>query len=86
MAKHGTLPEYLYQCHLEVGDKVNLNFGVDEDEQKLVTLTKASQNLIKVVMKKLKSVQMTTIPRASKMKTAYKRIQLGTSTSKTAYN
>ena len=33
MAKHGTLrPEYLYQCHLEVGDKVNLNFGVDEDE------------------------------------------------------
>ena len=30
MAKHGTLPEYLYQCHLEVGDKVNLNFGVDE--------------------------------------------------------
>ena len=32
MAKHGTLPEYLYQHHLEVGDKVNLNFGVDEDE------------------------------------------------------
>ena len=32
MAKHGTLPEYLYQRHLEVGDKVNLNFGVDEDE------------------------------------------------------
>ena len=32
MAKHGTLPEYLYQCHLEVGDKVNLNFGVGEDE------------------------------------------------------
>ena len=32
MSKHGTLPEYLYQRHLEVGDKVNLNFGVDEDE------------------------------------------------------
>ena len=32
MAKHGTLPEYLYQRHLEVGYKVNLNFGVDEDE------------------------------------------------------
>ena len=32
MAKHGTLPEYFYQRHLEVGDKVNLNFGVDEDE------------------------------------------------------
>ena len=32
MAKHGTLPGYLYQRHLEVGDKVNLNFGVDEDE------------------------------------------------------
>ena len=32
MAKHGTLPEYLYQRHLEVGDKVNLNFEVDEDE------------------------------------------------------
>ena len=29
-AKHGTLPEYLYQRHLEVGDKVNLNVGVDE--------------------------------------------------------
>lgn len=33
MAKHRTLPEYLYQRHLEVGDKVNLNFGVDEDEE-----------------------------------------------------
>ena len=32
MAKHGTLPEYLYQRHLEVGGKVNLNFGGDEDE------------------------------------------------------
>ena len=32
MAKHGTLPEYLYQCRLEFGDKVNLNFRVDEDE------------------------------------------------------
>ena len=35
MAKHGTLPEYLYQRRLEVGDKVNLNFGVDEDEGQL---------------------------------------------------
>ena len=26
------MPEYLYQRHLEVGDKVNLNFVVDEDE------------------------------------------------------
>ena len=79
MAKHGTLPEYLYQRHLEVGDKVNLNFGVDEDEaphedlneregvRKLVSLAKASRNLMKVVTKKLKSVQMTTILRASKM-------------------
>ena len=32
MAEHGTLPEYPYQRHLEVGDMVNLNFGVDEDE------------------------------------------------------
>ena len=32
MAKHRTLPEYLYQSHLEVGDKVNLNFEVDKDE------------------------------------------------------
>lgn len=32
MAKHGTLPEYLYQRHLEGGDKINLNFGVDDDE------------------------------------------------------
>ena len=32
IAKHGTLPEYLYQSHIEVGGKVNLNFGVDEDE------------------------------------------------------
>ena len=32
MARHGTLPEYLYQRRLEVGDKVNLNFGVNEDE------------------------------------------------------
>ena len=32
MAKHGTLPEYLYQRHLKVCDNVNLNFGVDEDE------------------------------------------------------
>ena len=79
MAKHGTLPEYPYQRHLEVGDMVNLNFGVDEDEgphedlneheaRKLVSLTKVSKNLMKVVTKKLKSVQMTIIPRASKMK------------------
>ena len=32
MAKRRTLPEYLHQRHLDVGDKVNLNFGVDEDE------------------------------------------------------
>ena len=32
MAKHGTLPKYLYQRHLEVGDKVNLHFEVGEDE------------------------------------------------------
>ena len=32
MAKHGILPEYLYQRHLEVGDKVNLNLGLDEDK------------------------------------------------------
>ena len=32
MAKHGTLPEYRYQRHLEVGDKVNLDFKVGEDE------------------------------------------------------
>ena len=32
MAKHRTLPEYLYQCHLKVGDKVNLNLEVGEDE------------------------------------------------------
>ena len=32
MAKHGTLPEFLYQRHLEVGDKVNLDFEVGEDE------------------------------------------------------
>ena len=32
VAKHGTLPEFLYQRHLEGGDKVDLNFGVKEDE------------------------------------------------------
>lgn len=32
MAKHETLPEYLYQRHLEVGNKVNLDFEVGEDE------------------------------------------------------
>ena len=62
--------------------KVNLNFGVDEDEgphedlnEREVSeeasvsspLAKASKNLMKVVTKKLKSVQMTTILRASKM-------------------
>ena len=26
------MPEYLYQRYLEVDNKVNLNFGVDEDE------------------------------------------------------
>ena len=32
MAKHGTLPEFIYQRHLEVSDKVHLNFGFHEDE------------------------------------------------------
>jgi len=32
MAKHGSLPEFLYKRHLEVGDKVHLNFGFHEDE------------------------------------------------------
>lgn len=32
MAKHGTLPEFIYQCHLKVGDKVHLNYGIHEDE------------------------------------------------------
>ena len=32
MAKHGTLPEFIYQRHLEVGDKMHLNFGFHEDE------------------------------------------------------
>ena len=34
MAKHGTLPEFLYQRHLEVGDKVHLNFGFHENEDR----------------------------------------------------
>ena len=32
MARQGTLPEFLYQRHLEVGDTVHLNFGFHEDE------------------------------------------------------
>ena len=32
MAKHWPLSEFLYQHHLEVGNKVNLNFGANEDE------------------------------------------------------
>ena len=32
MAKHGTLPEFVYQHQLAVGEKVTLNFGFDEDE------------------------------------------------------
>ena len=32
MAKHGTSPKFLCQRHLEVGDKVHLNFGFHEDE------------------------------------------------------
>ena len=32
MAKHGTLPEFLYQRHLDVGDKVHLNFSFHKDE------------------------------------------------------
>ena len=55
--------------------RVNLNLREDEDEgphedlnehEVRVTLTEASKNLMKVVTKKLKSVQMTTIPGASK--------------------
>ena len=75
MAKHDTLPEYLYQRHLEVGDKFNLDFEDGEDEdlneheasEELVSLTKTSKNLMKVVTKKLTSLQMITIPKASKM-------------------
>ena len=32
MAKHGTLPEFVYQRHLIVGEKVSLNFELYEDE------------------------------------------------------
>ena len=32
MARDGTLPEFLYQRHLEVGDKVHLNFGYHEGQ------------------------------------------------------
>ena len=32
MAKHWPLSEFLYQHHLEVGNKVNLNSGANEDE------------------------------------------------------
>ena len=42
-----------------------------EMSEKLVTLIKASKNLINVVMK---SVQITTIPRASKMNKGHRRI------------
>ena len=35
MAKHGTLPEFLYQRHLEVGDKVNLDFEVGKEDEDL---------------------------------------------------
>ena len=34
IAKHEILPEFLYQCHLEVGDKVHLNFGFHENEDR----------------------------------------------------
>lgn len=33
MAKHGTLPEFVYQRHLIVGEKVSLNFELEEDEE-----------------------------------------------------
>ena len=34
MAKHGTLAEFLYQRHLEVGDKVHMNFRQGGDLNK----------------------------------------------------
>ena len=81
MAEQGSLPEFLYQRHVEVGDKVNLNFGVNEDEdlneheaRKLVYLMKASKILTKVVEKKCMSVLMTTILWISKMNQQHRQI------------
>lgn len=81
MAEQGSLPEFLYQRHVEVGYKVNLNFGVNEDEdlnehevRKLVYLTKASKILTKVVEKKCMSVLMTTILWTSKMNQQHRQI------------
>ena len=79
MAKHGTLPEYFYRLHLEVGDKVNLNFGVDEDEgphedlnerevsEEASVSSEGQQEFDESSDEEVKSVQMTTILRASKM-------------------
>ena len=72
MAKHGTLPEFLYQRHLEVSDKVHLNFGFHEDEDlnedseaceeanDSDAVMKAITNSIKAVTKTLTSVPMQT--------------------------
>ena len=71
MAKHGTLPEFLYQRHLEVSDKVHLNFGFHEDEDlnedeaceeadNSDALMKARTNSMKAVTKTLTSVPMQT--------------------------
>ena len=62
MAKHGTLPEFLYQRHLEVSDKVHLNFGFHEDEEANDSdaLMKARTNSMKAVTKTLTSVPMQT--------------------------
>lgn len=81
MAEQGSLSEFLYQRHVEVGDKVNLNFGINEDEdlnehevRKLVYLMKASKILTKVVEKKCMSVLMTTILWTSKMNQQHRQI------------
>ena len=71
MAKHGTFPEFLYQCHLEVSDKVHLNFGFHEDEDlnedeaceeanDSDAVMKARTNSMKAVTKTLISVPMQT--------------------------
>ena len=65
MAKHGTLPEFLYQRHLEVSDKVHLNFGFHEDEDlnedsEACEEANDSDALIKAVTKTLTSVPMQT--------------------------
>lgn len=71
MAKHGTLPEFLYQRHLEVSDKVQLTFGFHEDEDlnedeaceeanDSDAVMKARTNSMKAVTKTLTSVPMQT--------------------------